>query len=77
MHPHSMQRRLIAAVMLSQLLLAAGLLLAGVLYTHRRLLATLDAGLQSRADERGRTGALYRRCHRQGLFRRHAHAAVD
>jgi heavy metal sensor kinase len=44
-----MQRRLIAAVMLSQLLLAAGLLLAGVLYTHRRLLATLDAGLQSRA----------------------------
>ncbi len=49
MHPHSMQRRLIAAVMLSQLLLAAGLLLAGVLYTHRRLLATLDAGLQSRA----------------------------
>jgi heavy metal sensor kinase len=49
MHPHSMQRRLIAAVMLSQLLLAAGLLLAGVLYTQRRLLATLDAGLQSRA----------------------------
>ena len=49
MHPHSMQRRLIAAVMLSQLLLAAGLMLAGVLYTHRRLLATLDAGLQGRA----------------------------
>lgn len=44
-----MQRRLLAAVMLSQLLLAAGLLLAGVLYTQRRLLATLDAGLQSRA----------------------------
>jgi len=44
-----MQRRLIAAVLLSQLLLAAGLLLAGVLYTHRRLRATLDAELQGRA----------------------------
>ena len=49
MQQNSMQRRLLAAVMLSQLLLAAGLLLAGVLYTHRRLLATLDAALQSRA----------------------------
>jgi heavy metal sensor kinase len=49
MQQNSMQGRLIAAVMLSQLLLAAGLLLAGVLYTHRRLLATLDAGLQGRA----------------------------
>jgi heavy metal sensor kinase len=35
--------------MLSQLLLAAGLVFAGVLYTQRRLLGTLDAGLQSRA----------------------------
>jgi heavy metal sensor kinase len=49
MQQNSMQRRLIAAVMLSQLLLAAGLLLAGVMYTNRRLLATLDAELQGRA----------------------------
>ena len=45
----SIQRRLIATVLLSQLLLAAGLVSTGVLYTQRRLLATLDAGLQSRA----------------------------
>jgi heavy metal sensor kinase len=45
----SIQRRLIAAVLLSQLVLAAGLLFAGVYYTRRRLLSTLDAGIQSRA----------------------------
>lgn len=45
----SIQRRLIATVILSQALLAAGLLLAGVYYTHRRLLSTLDMSLQSRA----------------------------
>src|SRR5580704_3740901 len=45
----SIQRRLIATVILSQALLAAGLLLAGIYYTHRRLLSTLDAGMQSRA----------------------------
>jgi signal transduction histidine kinase len=49
MRRHSIQRRLIATVVLSQLLLAAGLLFAGVYYTRRRLLATLDAGVQSRA----------------------------
>ncbi len=45
----SIQRRLIATVILSQALLAAGLLLAGVYYTNRRLLSTLDTGIQSRA----------------------------
>jgi len=45
----SIQRRLIATVILSQALLAAGLLLAGVFYTHRRLVSTLDTGIQSRA----------------------------
>ena len=45
----SIQRRLIATVVLSQSLLAVGLLFAGVYYTHRRLLATLDTGLQARA----------------------------
>jgi signal transduction histidine kinase len=49
MRHNSIQRRLIATVVLSQLLLAAGLLFAGVYYTRRRLLATLDAGVQSRA----------------------------
>ena len=45
----SIQRRLIATVILSQALLALGLLLAGIYYTNRRLLSTLDMGLQSRA----------------------------
>ncbi|GAC1435060.1 MAG: hypothetical protein NVS1B11_03240 [Terriglobales bacterium] len=46
---NSIQRRLVTSVVLSQTLLAAGLLLAGVFYTHRRLLSTLDAGVQGRA----------------------------
>jgi heavy metal sensor kinase len=45
----SIKGRLIATVILSQSLLAAGLLFAGVFYTHRRLLSTLDAGMQARA----------------------------
>ncbi|MBZ5598234.1 MAG: hypothetical protein LAN83_07920 [Acidobacteriia bacterium] len=46
---NSIQRRLIATVIVSQTLLAAGLLFTGVFYTHRRLLSTLDAGMQARA----------------------------
>ena len=46
---NSIQRRLVTSVVLSQTLLAVGLLLAGVFYTQRRLLSTLDAGLQGRA----------------------------
>jgi heavy metal sensor kinase len=45
----SIKGRLIATVVISQALLAAGLLLAGVFYTHRRLVSALDAGLQARA----------------------------
>jgi signal transduction histidine kinase len=45
----SIKRRLIVTVIVSQTLLAAGLLFTGVFYTHRRLLSTLDAGLQARA----------------------------
>lgn len=45
----SIQRRLIAIVILSQALLAVGLLLAGIYYTRRRLMSTLDSGIQSRA----------------------------
>jgi hypothetical protein len=46
---NSIKRRLITTVVLSQALLAVGLLLTGVYYTRRRLLAALDASLQSRA----------------------------
>src|SRR6202171_2848136 len=45
----SIKGRLIATVVISQALLAAGLLFAGVFYTRRRLVATLDAAPQSRA----------------------------
>jgi heavy metal sensor kinase len=49
MRRNSIQERLIATVVLSQFLLAAGLLSAGIFYTERRLLGALDAGIQSRA----------------------------
>jgi heavy metal sensor kinase len=49
MHSNSIKGRLIATVVISQALLAAGLLFAGVFYTRRRLVSTLDAGLQARA----------------------------
>jgi signal transduction histidine kinase len=47
--PNSIKARLIATVVLSQLLLAAGLVFAGVFYIHERLVKTLDAGMQARA----------------------------
>jgi signal transduction histidine kinase len=45
----SIKGRLIAIVLLSQALLAAGLVLAGPYYTYRRLLSSLDANLQAHA----------------------------
>jgi signal transduction histidine kinase len=45
----SIKARLITIVVLSQALLAAGLLFAGIYYTRQRLLSTLDAGMQARA----------------------------
>jgi signal transduction histidine kinase len=45
----SIKARLIAIVILSQTLLAAGLLFTGIFYTRQRLLSTLDAGMQARA----------------------------
>ena len=45
----SIKARLITIVVLSQTLLAAGLLFTGVFDTHKRLLSTLDAGMQARA----------------------------
>ncbi len=44
----SIQRRLMAILVLSQSLLAAGLLAAGVFYTDKRLDAGLDAAMQGR-----------------------------
>ena len=45
----SIKRRLIVIFLVSQALLAVGLLLAGVYYTRKRLLAALDTSLQGRA----------------------------
>jgi len=49
MRIHSIARRLIAAVVLSQLLLAAGLFFVAVYFTHRQLLAAFDTELRGRA----------------------------
>lgn len=45
----SIKRRLIFMIVLSQLLLALGLLLTGVFYTRKRLISALDASMQGRA----------------------------
>ena len=49
MGQNSIKGRLIAIMVLSQALLAAGLLLTGIFYTRQRLLSTQDAGMQARA----------------------------
>jgi heavy metal sensor kinase len=49
MRRDSIQRRLIAAVVFSQAILTAGLMITGVSVTYWRLLATLDAGMQAHA----------------------------
>jgi signal transduction histidine kinase len=46
---NSIKARLIAIVVLSQALLAAGLLFTGVFYTRERLISTLNAEMQARA----------------------------
>ncbi|MGH9538853.1 MAG: sensor histidine kinase [Terriglobales bacterium] len=48
MRRDSIQRRLIATVVLSQAILTAGLLITGVLVTYWRLLSSLDAGMEAR-----------------------------
>jgi len=45
----SIRNRLIAIVVLSQVLLAGGLLITGTYYTERHLLSTLDTAMQARA----------------------------
>lgn len=49
MNGHSIKKRLIVTVVLSQALLVAGLIFTGLVYAHRRLISTLDLGMQSRA----------------------------
>lgn len=49
MRQNSIRRQLIAIVVVSQALLALGLLLAGVLYTRKRLLSALDVRMQAHA----------------------------
>jgi signal transduction histidine kinase len=49
MAAHSIKRRLMMTVIVSQSLLAVGLLLAGLFYTHRRLVGSLDEAIQARA----------------------------
>jgi signal transduction histidine kinase len=46
---NSIKRWLITIVVLSQTLLAAGLLITGILYTHRQMLSTLDNHIQAHA----------------------------
>jgi signal transduction histidine kinase len=47
MRRDSIQRRLIATVVLSQALLTAGLVITGVVVTYSRLVSTLDSGMQA------------------------------
>ncbi len=46
----SLKRRLIVMFVIAQALLAAGLVLIGVFYTHKRLIAALDISIQGRAE---------------------------
>jgi signal transduction histidine kinase len=49
MKGRSIQKRLMIAVVISQLLLAAGLTCAGILYTRRRVMTSLDESLRAHA----------------------------
>jgi signal transduction histidine kinase len=49
MQRDSIQRRLIASVLLSQAILTAGLMMIGVVVTYWRLLSTLDVSMQAHA----------------------------
>jgi heavy metal sensor kinase len=46
----SLKRRLIVIFVIAQALLAAGLVLIGVFYTHKQLIAALDISIQGRAE---------------------------
>ena len=49
MKGQSIQKRLLLAVLISQVLLALGLTCAGALYTRRRVMASLDESLRAHA----------------------------
>ena len=49
MRRDSIQRRLLASVLLSQIILTAGLVIIGVVVTYTRLLSTLDTSMQAHA----------------------------
>ena len=49
MQRDSIQRRLIASVLLSQSILTVGLMVIGVIVTYWRLLSTLDIAMQAHA----------------------------
>ena len=49
MRRDSIQRRLIATVIISQAILTLGLVVTGVVATYWRLLSTLDTGMQAHA----------------------------
>ncbi len=49
MRRDSIQRRLIASVLLSQIILTAGLVIIGVVVTYERLISTLDTSMQAHA----------------------------
>ena len=49
MRRDSIQRRLIATVVLSQIILTVGLMVIGVVVTYWRLISTLDTGMQAHA----------------------------
>jgi hypothetical protein len=49
MRRDSIQRRLIASVLLSQIILTVGLVVIGVVVTYWRLLSTLDTSMQAHA----------------------------
>ncbi len=49
MSSSSIRKQLVLTIVLSQALLALGLVFTGVFYTHRRLQASLDANLKARA----------------------------
>jgi hypothetical protein len=49
MQRDSIQRRLIASVLLSQAILTTGLMVIGVIVTYWRLLSTLDVAMQAHA----------------------------
>lgn len=69
MRSKSIKGRLIATVVISQALLAAGLLFAGVFYTRRRLVSNARCRPASARDECSRASAVLRGRYRKRILR--------